>query len=62
MNNEAENLRSSRLGQQVEGRDGKMLRERKASLLKWDIVLGIVCGYGCVSLVALESDAGSSRG
>ncbi len=62
MSNEAENLWIDHLRQQVEGRDGKMLREMKASLSKWDIVLGIVCGYGCVCLVALESDAGSSRG
>lgn len=48
MSNEAENSRSDHLGQQVEGGDGQMLPERKASLSKWDIVLGIVCGVAVV--------------
>lgn len=55
MSNEAENLRSDRLAQQVEGRDGQMLTERKTSLPKWDIVLGIVCGVAIVFVWLLWS-------
>lgn len=55
MSNEAENLQGNHLGQQVEGRDGKMLCGRKASLPKWDIVLGIVCGVAVVFVWLLWS-------
>lgn len=61
MSNEAENLRGNHLGQQVEGRDGRTLHERKASLSKWNIVLGIVCGVAVVFVWLLWSQTQAVR-
>ena len=55
MSNEAENLQSDRLVQQVEKRDGDLSWGMKAALVKWDIVLGIVCSVAVVLVWLLWS-------